>query len=91
MSKVYEQDILNGIPVYIKGENVYTWERDGGEPIEIGKLDKTDEGAARKFTLNGDWKERTEERMLAWREGQKIRSRAKLRDGGHDSSAKTDE
>ncbi len=79
MSKVYQQEILNGIPVFVKERKVYTWEREGGEPIEIGELDDKREGA---FNLTDGWEERTRERMLAWREKQSIRSRAKLRESG---------
>ena len=79
MSKVYQQEILNGIPVYVKDGRVYTWERDakeGKEPIEIGTTDGAKQG---EFILNADWREQTEERMLEWRSKQEIRSRTKLR------------
>ena len=76
MSKVYQQEILNGIPVYVKEGRVYTWEREGKEPIEIGRTDGAKEG---EFILNADWREKTEARMLEWRSKQEIRSRTKLR------------
>ena len=79
MSKVYQQEILNGVPVYIKDERVYTWERDtkdGREPIEIGTFNADKQA---EFILDADWREKTEERMLEWREKQEIRSRTKLR------------
>jgi hypothetical protein len=84
MSKVYQQEILNGIPVFVKEGKVYTWEREGGEPIEIGGVDSTREAA---FNLSDGWEERTRERMLAWREKQSIRSRAKLREGGNNTGS----
>ena len=73
----YELKPINGIPYYLQGNTLYTFELEGGQPssecIAIGTYDGT-------ATYFPDWRERVQSRLGAFRERLTSQPRDTFRD-----------
>lgn len=76
----YELKHIRGIPYYLHGTTVRTFELEGGQPsqhcIEIGTYD----AATDSITYVDDWRERCEPRLAAFRSTLVSHARDALRD-----------
>ncbi len=76
----YELKQIRGIPYYLNGETVYTFELDAGKPaascVAIGTYDAT----ANSITYFADWKERVKPNLIAFRDSLTAQERDKLRE-----------
>ena len=76
----YELKHVRGIPYYLDGTIVKTFELDAGKPgahcTEIGTYDATTDS----ITYHADWRERVQERLTAFRIGLTAQERDKLRE-----------
>ena len=76
----YELKHIKGIPYYLNGETVYTFELSGGKPAEtivsIGTYDAT----TNNITYYPDWRDRVKSNIDAFRQSISIQDRDKLRE-----------
>lgn len=76
----YELKHIHGVPYYLDGSTVRTFEMDGGKPaaecVAIGTYDATTD----TLTYFADWIERIQPRLDAFRTGIMPQERDKLRD-----------
>lgn len=76
----FEIKHIRGIPYYLHGTTIYTFELDAGKPSERCTAIGTYDNAADTITYYPNWRERVQSNLISFRESLFSQERDKLRD-----------